>query len=247
MPSDFGEIIQKVPEECALVGGQAVAWWAVHYGILTEKPLTSCDIDFWGFREDLQHLAAALRRKAIYPNRYEMTAWVGGIPMEIKGAETIVEFINTVPGLDVINPEKASVGQVFSSGTAPKNLLVLSPVSLVLAKLHALRAYEQSDGQDGLHLKVCLLTSRSFIVQLLSESRIRQVLWNVERLIAAGQLKPYRRLEAEHGLNILSAVPIQEIAAAAAHAGLSEEDRKRLQHFVAERWKRVEGGKKKGR
>src|SRR5690349_4594503 len=111
IPSDFEEIIQKVSEDCPLVGGQAVAWWAEYYGISTARPLTSCDIDFWGFREELQRLATALRRKPVYPHKYEMTAWVGGIPLEIKGERTIVEFLNTVPGLDVINPEKAAVGQ----------------------------------------------------------------------------------------------------------------------------------------
>jgi hypothetical protein len=194
VPSDFEEVIQRIPEECPLVEGQAVAWWALQFEA-TDEPLTSCDIDFWGFRDELQSLARALRRKPIFPHKYEMTAWVGGIPLELKGEATIVEFINTVPGLDVINPEKASVGQVFSTGTAPKKLLVLSPVSLVLAKLHALRAYDQTERQDELHLKVSLVTSRSFISQLLKEEKTRQVLWNVERLIAASQTKPYQRLE----------------------------------------------------
>ena len=40
-----------------------------------------------------------------------MTAWVGAIPMTIKGEKTLVEFINTVPGLATFNPEKASVKQ----------------------------------------------------------------------------------------------------------------------------------------
>jgi hypothetical protein len=240
-PADFGEIIQNVPEDCPLVGGQAVAWWATQYHIPTEKPLTSCDIDFWGFRDSLQHLAKTLRRKPIYPHKYEMTAWVGGIPLQIKGEETIVEFINTVPGLDVINATKASVGQVFSSGMIPKNLLVLSPVSLVLAKLHALRAYDQSGRQDEMHLKVSLLASHAFIAELAKNSEIRQVLWNVERLIAASQNKPYQRLEAQHGFKILSAVPTKEIAQVAASTEISNTDGERLHRFLNQRWPRVQG------
>jgi hypothetical protein len=42
VPSDFGEVIQNIPEECPLVGGQAVAWWA-HAFCPSDKPLTSCD------------------------------------------------------------------------------------------------------------------------------------------------------------------------------------------------------------
>jgi hypothetical protein len=239
VPSDFDEIIQNVPSECPLVGGQAVAWWAAEYSTATDRPLTSCDIAFWGFREDLQALAAAVGRKPIYPHKYEMTAWVGGIPLRVNGEETIVEFINSIPGLDVINPEKASAGQVFSSGASRKNLLVLSPVSLVLAKLHALKAYDQNDRQDELHLKVCLLTSHSFLVQLLREAKVKQVLWNIERLIAASQTKPYLRLQTERNFNILSAAPIEEIASATASSEISKEDRQRLEKFLNERWSRL--------
>src|ERR1039457_4466387 len=59
VPSDFAAVIQHVPEECPLVGGQAVAWWAQEYSP-SDKPVTSCDIDFWGFRDDLTTLARAL-------------------------------------------------------------------------------------------------------------------------------------------------------------------------------------------
>jgi hypothetical protein len=238
VPSDFGEVMQKVPAECPLVGGQAVAWWAQEY-CPSDKPITSCDIDFWGFRDDLDTLARALGQKPILPHRYEMTAWVGGIPMILKGEKTIVEFINTVPGLDAFNPEKASVRQLFSTGTQQNKLLVLSPVSLVLAKLYALRAFDQTERQDELHLKVSLVTANHFIGQLLREAKIKQVLWNVERLIAGSQNKPYQRLEAQHGFKILSAIPIQQIREAVSGNYLSEEDRNRLRNFQKLRWPQV--------
>ncbi len=111
--------------------------------------------------------------------------------------KTLVEFINTVPGLDTFNPEKASVRQLFNAGARQKALLVLSPVSLVLAKLYALRAFDQTDRQDELHLRVSLVTANRFIIQLLQEGEIKQMLWNVERLIAASHNKPYQRLEAK--------------------------------------------------
>jgi hypothetical protein len=240
VPSDFGEVIQKVPDQCPLVGGQAVAWWAQAY-CPSDKPITSCDIDFWGFREDLNTLARALGQKPILPHHYEMTAWVGGIPMILKGEKTLVEFINTVPGLDVFNPEKASVRQLFSTGKQQKKLLVLSPVSLVLAKLHALRAFDQTERQDEQHLRVSLATANHFISQLLREAKIKQVLWNIERLIAASQNKPYQRLEAQHGFKVLSAIPIQQIREAASGDSLPEEDRNRLRNFQKLRWPQVEG------
>jgi hypothetical protein len=160
--------------------------------------------------------------------------------MTLKGEKTLVEFINTVPGLDTFNPEKASVRQLFTTGTRPKNLLVLSPVSLVLAKLYALRAFDQAERQDELHLKVSLVTANRFIVQLLQETKIKQALWNIERLIAASQNKPYQRLEAKHGFTVLSAIPIQPMKESTTLA-LPEDDGNRLRNFLKLRWPQVEG------
>ena len=239
VPSDFGEVIQNIPEECPLVGGQAVAWWAEAF-CPSNQPITSCDIDFWGFKDDLTNLGIALGQKLILPHQYEMTVWVGGIPLTIKGEQTLVEFISAVPGLDTFDPEKASVRQRFSAGKEPKWLQVLSPVSLVLAKLYALRAFDQTDRQDESHLKVSLVTASCFLRQLLQEGKTKQVLWNVERLIAACQNKPYRRLEARHEFKILAAIPVPQIRQAIS-GDLPEEDRRRLQNFLERRWPQVEG------
>lgn len=244
VPSDFGSVVQHIPQDCPLVGGQAVAWWQQQY-CPSDNPITSCDIDFWGYREDLEMLAKALGLKPVYPREYEMTIWVGGIPLNLKGEKTLVEFIHTVPGIDVISSEKASVLQTFSSGAAQKKLLVLSPVSLVLAKLHALRAFNQEGRQDELHLKTSLVTANGFITQLLRDTQIKQVLWNIERLIAASQNKPYQRLEEQHGFKILSAVPVRQIQEAVRNDSLPPEHRNRLHNFQNVRWPQIEKREKK--
>jgi hypothetical protein len=238
-PADFGEVIQKVPDDCPLVGGQAVAWWAQQY-FPSDKPVTSCDIDFWGFKENLMELARALGQKPILPHQYEMTIWVGGIQISLKGEKTVVDFINTVPGLDSFNAEKASVRQLFENGTHRKEFLVLSPISLVLAKLYALKAFDQAERQDELHLKVSLKTANRFIGQLLREGEVKQVLFNVERLIAASQNKPYRRLETQYGFEVTSAIPLNKITEAATDGTLPTKDRNRLQNFIKLRWPKVE-------
>ncbi len=100
-PSDFSEVIAKLPKDCSLIGGQAVALWAERYGLRGDngEAVTSADIDFWGSRGDLIRMAKALQRKAVFPHEYEMTVWVGAIPLRIHGRNTLVEFLHTVPGL----------------------------------------------------------------------------------------------------------------------------------------------------
>ena len=127
------------------MGGQAVAWWAAKYGV-TVGPghgpalLTSVDIDFWGGRDDLTELAKGLGRKPIFPSQYEMTVWVGAIELQIQGEKTLAEFLHTIPGLDTNDPDKASVEQEYQAHSVRKIIQVLTPVSLVLVKLHAVRA-----------------------------------------------------------------------------------------------------------
>ena len=109
-PHDFLAILTNIPEGCAMIGGQAVAYWANRYRIApANDPITSKDIDFWGSREDLTSLARRLNRPPIFPEAYEMTVWVGAVEISVAGETTLVEMLHTVPGLDTNEPEQAAV------------------------------------------------------------------------------------------------------------------------------------------
>src|SRR5688572_25886759 len=150
-PHDFLSVIRLIPEACPMIGGQAVVYWAKRYGISAANgPLTSKDIDFWGSRDDVKTLAKRLARPAIFPHAYEMTVWAGAIEISIKGQTTLIEMLHTVPGLDTNEHGQAAVKEELEGG----ELYILSPVSLVLAKLHALRHFDQERRADKLHLIV---------------------------------------------------------------------------------------------
>jgi hypothetical protein len=116
----------------------------------------------------------------------------------------------------------------------------MSPVSLVLAKLHALRHFSQSDRQDFVHLLVSLQAANEFIKDTLKQSP-HLALWNCNRLIDAYRQKPNRKIEQAHGFQILSAVPIDSIQREAQHANLSRKDRRRLQNFLTIHWPTITG------
>lgn len=235
-PNDFRLVLANIPEDCPLVGGQAVAWWANRYNIRPGgREVTSRDIDFWGSREDLTLLASRLKRPAIFPNAYEMTVWVGAVELSINGKKSLAEIIHTVPGLDTNEPEQASVLEQFEG----RKLYVLSPVSLVLAKLHALRHFDQADRQDEEHLRVCLESCRHYLGELLAGSHVRVALREVERLITAQGMKAFQKLEKARGFKVLSAIPIERFQRAAKEAALSAAERERLQNFLRKRWPSV--------
>jgi hypothetical protein len=246
VPDDFSDVIAHLPEGCALVGGQAVAWWARTYGIKIQGhdkliEVTSQDIDFWGSRADLIHVAKALRRRAVFPNQYEMTVWAGAVPIKIKDQESLAEFLHTVPGLDTADPEAASVPQIYEANSVRKTILILTPVSLILAKVHAVRHFDQQHRNDEQHLRVCITASQHFIRQLLRQNAVRHILWNCERLITLHQLKPIAKLEQKRQFNVLDAVPIADLESWTAQPASNQEDRDKISNFVNKRWTRLGG------
>lgn len=236
-PSDFDKVLLNVPADCPVVGGQAVAWWVEKYrDACSIEPVTSVDLDFWGSRDDLKALGRKLNIRPVFPHEYDMTLWVGALPMTINGEKTVVEFLHSIPGLDTNDPNRASVEQEYSSGQGNRVISILSPVSLVLTKLHALRHFEQKDRNDELHLVVSLQASRAFILQLIRQGAIRETLWNCERLIHAHQLKASKKVEKKFGFDLLSAIPIEEIKHASTTESIPSSDRKRLGNFWKIRW-----------
>jgi hypothetical protein len=238
-PSDFREILLHLPEGCPLVGGQAVAWWAERYEIKPvvegkKIPVTSQDIDFWGSREDLKRLAAKMKRRSIFPHEHEMTLWVGAIPLVIQGKQTLAEFLHAIPGLDTNNPDHACVEQMLEG--SGKRIQVLSPVSLVFAKLHALRHFDQKNRQDKLHLKVCIEACWHFVSELVRSREVRMALANIKRLVSCHQMSTTRKLEHRCRFNILKGVPIDLLQAAAQSGEQTPENRARLSKFCSDYW-----------
>jgi len=235
-PHDFLSVIRLVPDACPMIGGQAVAYWANRYSIApANNPITSRDIDFWGSRDDVKTLAKRLNQQAVFPQAYEMTVWAGAIEIIIQGQTTLVEMLHTVPGLDVNEPDQAAVKRAIQ-GT---ELYILSPVSLVLAKLHALRNFDQEQREDKFHLMVSIACSAHYISELLSRKHIRLALRECERVIRARSLKATRRLESQHAFNLLDAIPIAAMKAEADHSQQDTSDHGRLRSFLEKRWPEV--------
>lgn len=236
-PHDFLTVIKSVPEGCPLIGGQAVAYWANRYGIAPDNdPITSRDIDFWGSRDDLQTLAKRLERSPIFPEAYEMTVWAGAIEILIRGRITLVEMLHTVPGLDTNEPEQAAVKEQLQG----RALYILSPVSLVLAKLHALRNFDQEQRQDKPHLLACIQSAAHYVSELLAGQHVRLALQECERIIAIHSRKSTQRLAREHRFNLLNAIPLAALERDSVNPSRHEDDRARLCNFLLKRWPRID-------
>lgn len=206
-PSDFGSVLSALPDQCVLIGGQAVAWWALRYGCEHSDQIHSRDIDLWGDRESVELIAEGLQVAAYWPHKYEMTVLAGALPIRIGDTVSSIEVLHTVPGLDHADPQVVSVEAV--ADVLPNGFRILTPVSLLLVKLHGLRHFEQEGRNDLSHVRSCIQTSSRFIAEM-SENP-KATLWNCNRILHASTLKPYVKLASTHGFRLLDAIPVEEI------------------------------------
>jgi hypothetical protein len=191
-------------------------------------------------------LAKRLHLKPVFPHEYEMTVWAGAIQIRIENKRSLAEFLHTVPGLDVVDPDRAAVEQDYRAKTVHRTIQVLTPVSLIFVKLHCLRHFSQEKREDELHLRICLRTARCFLAETLTQGEIRQLFWNIERLISAHQFKPYRKLQQSLAFNLLDAVPIEEIQKACKSGDFPAADQERLSRFLDQRWPQISRGSAEG-
>jgi hypothetical protein len=178
-----------------------------------------------------------LRTIPYVPDKREMTCFLGAMQINAAGKKTALELLSRVPGLDSKNPESVAVPEVLTK--TGKEVLVLTPVSLVVVKLYNLRRFDQKDRQDLLHLQISLQSSRYFISEVIPRDA-RFGLWNCHRLIDAQHSKANRRLEREHHFKILSAIPIESIQAAANDSRQTPDDRVRFEKFLTLEWPRIQ-------
>lgn len=236
--SDCAQVLAHAGEAIPLIGGQAVGWWALRFqGQLPAEfsaPVTSRDIDFWADREQMDQYAELLQVRPRYPHRYEMTVLAGVIPLEINGQRTSIEFLHTVPGLDVNDPDAATVLQEMDG----MRFRVLDPVSLTCTKLHALRNFEQKERQDLYHLSVCLAVCQPFVEEALRRS-VRTGIWYSERLIRNCLRQNNQRLMERHQLEWKPSIPLAAIESLRDTDALPAPERERLKNFLEKRWSRL--------
>ncbi|MEP6662753.1 MAG: hypothetical protein ABJC04_03715 [Verrucomicrobiota bacterium] len=151
-----------------IIGGQAVNFWATRYvGVETEletwRPFTSGDIDFKGNRNDVLHLAQALKVRATLPLSKEMTALAGAIPLKINGASSMIEIVRFVPGLTERETEKHAFEHEFEGAT----IRVLGPISLLHAKAKLCLIASQKERRDADHVKILFYCVRGFLREAL--------------------------------------------------------------------------------
>jgi len=113
-------------------------------------PVASRDLDLLGDRDAARRAAHLLEAEARFPSRHDMTVLTAVVQAVWRGRPLKIEWLSSIPGIET-DPEAISLEVSVSSET---RIRVLHPMALVMAKLHALRYFDQEGRQDEAHLRI---------------------------------------------------------------------------------------------
>jgi len=202
-----------------LIGGQAVNFWAETYLKVEPElerwlPFTSVDIDFYGNRDDVNHLAGLLGLTAYFPPGVGATALAGLVPIKLGETKTCIEFVRLVPGLGKNKIE----GWAIVARRGQKEIRVLDPVSLLASKANMAVTLDQKQRRDAAHLRMLMICTRAFLRETLrgveaGELPARGWLGAVGRVLKLAESASGKKASRKFEVDWQQALPLPEIAA----------------------------------
>ena len=215
-PIDVSEVI--------LCGGQAVAYWSGCFGL---QVVVSRDLDFVGDRFEARQVATALGARISYPDRYDMTVLTAVVQAVWEGRALAIEWLSIVPGVEA-DPEAISEIVLIKNF---RRLRILHPIALAMAKLHALRYFDQTERNDARHLAISLDASARWLAGLLDRDPPR-TLRLIHQWFRFVRSRGNQRVLNEGKFDWKAAIPFPALTRAAKVNPLVE-------RFLADHWPRL--------
>lgn len=215
------EEVERILKVCGpralLVGGQALATWAVYYGVQPVGELSrvvTMDADFIGTSETAQELQRSLgqpwklRKGTLDDFGPQIAKVYATLPEEgIKQ----VDFLSGIVGLDTDAIRKRASQLTLADGTT---LHLLHPLDVLESRLRNLDALPSKRNAIGVaQARLAVSVVRAFIEDYMKGAgdprTVRQAVKRVEKLALDTQLS---RVAFTHDIDVLAAIPVDRIA-----------------------------------
>jgi hypothetical protein len=216
-PGEVERILRVCGPEALLVGGQALATWAVHYRIQPVGELSravTMDVDFIGTSD----IAVALWRSLGRPWKLrkgtldDVGGQVAKVYVTVPG-EGIkqVDFLSGIVGLETEAVRKRAAEIGFSDGVTVRLLHPLDVLESRLRNLDSLPAKRNDIGVAQARLAVSVV--RAFIDDYMDDAgdprRVRQAVKRVEKIALDTRLS---LVAFTYEIDVLAAIPVERIA-----------------------------------
>ena len=212
--AEVQEILSVCGTQALLVGGQALALWAVIYDVTPPRILAtsiSSDADFIGSAEIARKLASSLRHWKFWrPDLEDVTVQTAKLTRTVPEGIKQIDFLAAIAGLDTETIQRRAVTITLASGTG---LRVLHPLDLLESRLQNLLLIPEKRHPGGIaQAQLAIAIAQAFLNRLLDVgSDMRSVLDAIERIGQIAANKALTAVTVDYSLDVLAAVPVARI------------------------------------
>jgi hypothetical protein len=211
-PAEVSRILSICSPEGLLVGGQALAFWADHFGVRRPADLESgvtADADFIGDSALARHLGKQLGWTTWIPTLDDATPQTGKVTHRLKnGTVKQVDFLSGVVGLTTKDLVRRAVElEVPGAGI----LRVIHPIDVLDSRIQNLHALAEKRNRAGIaQAMLAVDVGRACIRREIAEAGERAGLKLLERVADIADDIAAVRVFLLYGVEPLAAVPLED-------------------------------------
>jgi hypothetical protein len=211
-PEEVKTILRLCGADGVLVGGQALAFWADHFGVQRPQELEfaiTADADFIGDSALAKRLGEALHWKWWVPALDDATAQTGKVTHALDdGSIKQVDLLSGVLGLTTLDVKRRAIEMdVPVIGT----LRVMHPIDVLDSRIHNLDLLPAKRNRAGIAQgRLAVAMVRAFMAREIETRGERAALKLLERVAAVAAEPGAVRIFLLYGIDPLSAVPVED-------------------------------------
>lgn len=216
-------LLSSMGTDMILVGGQALAFWMDRFGIDPRGAAISNDGDALGELAAARALAAALKARLVVPPRTARTSIVAQVRLPVaRGRERNVDILHLLYTVSGLRKSSDFTRQVVRDSVQVewrkgKFIRVMDPFDMLESRAqNAVGLYEDKGPHVLTQLRWAIDVARAALQRLSADPASPERLGRkVQRLFALARSQVGRRLWSEHRIELLGAIDVDALAAAA--------------------------------
>ena len=216
-------LLSSMGTDMILVGGQALAFWMDRYGIDPRGAAISNDGDALGELTAARALAAALKARLVVPPKAARTSIVAQLRLPVAGGMErnidVLHLLYTISGLRKSSDFTRQVvrDSVLVEWRKGKFICVMDPFDMLESRAqNAVGLYEDKGPHVLTQLRWAIEVARAALLRVAADPASPERLGSkVQRLFSLARSQVGRRLSSEHGIELLGAIDVDALSAAA--------------------------------
>jgi hypothetical protein len=206
-------ILSYCGPEPILVGGQALAFWAVWFKIESPAKLgdkITTDVDFLGSSKNAHALNEQLHWTIWIPSLDDSTPQTAKLTktVDYNGVKQI-DFLHSIVGLDTKEIRNRAVAITLPPSS---NISILHPVDVLASRLKNLQHLHEKQNEVGVaQAQLAIKIASAFLRTLIGASHRRELLMWVEDIAAIALDKSLGNTLDRYELDLLKSIPAGEI------------------------------------